>query len=72
MHCNTHQPAQPGFSTHRDDGQWLAQVRLRLLRCTAQAMASSPGGLRFVAGTQPWLEGLSGAHQPIASPGHPG
>ena len=35
------------------------QVRLRLLRCTAQAMASGPGGLRFVAGTRPWLEGLA-------------
>lgn len=31
---------------------------LRVLRCTAHAMASSPGGLRFKAGTQPWLEGL--------------
>ena len=32
--------------------------RLRILRCTAQAMASSPGGLRFRAGTRTWLEGL--------------
>lgn len=32
---------------------------LRILRCTAKAMASSPGGLRFKAGTRPWLEGLS-------------
>ena len=31
---------------------------LRVLRCTAQIMASSPGGLRFKAGTRPWLEGL--------------
>ena len=31
---------------------------LRVLRCTAHAMASSPGGLRFKAGTRPWLEGL--------------
>ena len=31
---------------------------LRILRCTAKAMASSPGGLRFKAGTRPWLEGL--------------
>ena len=37
---------------------------LRVLRCTAQAMVSSPGGLRFKAGTRPWLEGLpvSGLH----------
>ena len=32
---------------------------LRILRCTAKAMANSPGGLRFKAGTRPWLEGLS-------------
>ena len=27
-------------------------------------MASTPGGLRFVAGTRPWLEGLAGG-QPV-------
>jgi hypothetical protein len=37
------------------------QQRLRILRCTAHAMAISPGGLRFKAGTKPWLEGLSAA-----------
>lgn len=37
------------------------QQRLRILRCTARAMAASPGGLRFQAGTRPWLEGLSAA-----------
>ncbi len=37
----------------------LDQQRLRILRCTAQAMASSPGGLRFKAGTRPWLEGIA-------------
>lgn len=36
----------------------LDTQRLRILRCTAHAMASSPGGLRFKAGTRPWLEGL--------------
>lgn len=36
------------------------QVRLRLLRCTAEAMVSSPGGLRFVSNAKPWLEGLAG------------
>lgn len=43
--------------------------RLRILRCTAQAMASSPGGLRFKAGTQPWLEGIPGGRPalPLAS-----
>ncbi len=36
----------------------IDQQRLRILRCTARAMANSPGGLRFKAGTRPWLEGL--------------
>ena len=35
------------------------QVLLKILRCTAHYMANSPGGLRFVAGTRPWLEGLN-------------
>lgn len=38
----------------------VERQRLRILRCTAQAMASSPGGLRFKAGSQPWLDGISG------------
>jgi hypothetical protein len=41
--------------------QDLNKQCLRILRCTAQAFASSPGGLRFKAGTRPWLEGLSNA-----------
>lgn len=40
---------------------------LRILRCTAKAMASSPGGLRFKAGTRPWLEGLSVARPVLAT-----
>lgn len=35
------------------------QQCLRVLRCTAQALANSPGGLRFKAGTRPWLDALS-------------
>lgn len=35
------------------------QQCLRILRCTAQALANSPGGLRFKVGTQPWLDALS-------------
>jgi hypothetical protein len=38
---------------------------LRVLRCTARALASSPGGLRFKAGTRPWLEGLEPAAPPL-------
>ena len=72
MHSKNQQPAQPAYPPNHDDGQWLAQVRLKLLRCTAQAMASGPGGLRFVAGTRPWLEGLTDGRQRLASPGFPG
>ena len=44
------------------------QQRLRILRCTAHAMAFSPGGLRFKPGAQPWLEGLQSIRsiQPMA------
>ena len=34
------------------------QQCLRILRCTAQALINSPGGLRFKPGTRPWLDGL--------------
>jgi hypothetical protein len=44
-----------GTGAHSHD---LDTQRLRILRCTAQAMASSPGGLRFKPGTRPWLEGI--------------
>ena len=37
----------------------LDRQRLRILRCTAQAMTRSPGGLRFKPGSRPWLEGIS-------------
>ena len=43
------------------------QQCLRILRCTAKAMANSPGGLRFKAGTRPWLEGLSAARPALAA-----
>ena len=35
------------------------QQCMRILRCTAVALASSPGGLRFKAGTKPWLDALA-------------
>ena len=31
---------------------------LRVLRCTAQALAAGAGGLRFKPGSRPWLAGL--------------
>ncbi len=39
---------------------------LRILRCTARSMVSSPGGLRFRAGTRPWLDGLADVGSPAA------
>jgi hypothetical protein len=42
---------------------------LRILRCTAKAMAGSAGGLRFSANTRPWLEGLhDGRQAPVSLP----
>jgi hypothetical protein len=41
----------------------LNQQCLRILRCTARALATSPGGLRFKAGTRPWLEDLGRQEQ---------
>ncbi|MBG6071610.1 MULTISPECIES: hypothetical protein [unclassified Polaromonas] len=55
---------EPGPTAGRFDGvppHDLDRQRLRILRCTAHAMASSPGGLRFKPGTRPWLEGLPSA-----------
>lgn len=45
-------------SAARNSFHDLSLQCLRVLRCTAHAMANSPGGLRFKAGTRPWLEGL--------------
>lgn len=50
-----------GTEIHDLDGQ-----RLRILRCTAHAMATSPGGLRFKRGSRPWLDDLP-ACQPVAA-----
>lgn len=59
--AHTHQ-AGPTRSQRFSAGMHdLNQQCLRILRCTAQALANSPGGLRFKAGTRPWLEGLSHA-----------
>jgi len=53
--------------------QDLNKQCLRILRCTAQALANSPGGLRFKAGTRPWLEGLSNTRPALmAGLGRPG
>jgi hypothetical protein len=51
-------------SSNRNYSSGLQDLNLqcqRILRCTAKAMSSSPGGLRFKAGTRPWLDGLLSA-----------
>jgi hypothetical protein len=45
------------------------QQCLRILRCTAKALASSPGGLRFQPGARPWLEGLQSIRPMLPSVG---
>ena len=71
MHSDKQQTERSGFQKSLcDEVQWLEQVRLKILRCTAQAMASGPGGLRFVAGTRPWLDGLSGGRERFVAPSH--
>ena len=54
---------QPSGAAHMAVSQRLThdleQQCLRILRCTASALANSPGGLRFRAGTQPWLDALA-------------
>lgn len=55
---DTHQSGQPSAVAAGANAHPVYQQCLRILRCTAKAMASSPGGLRFKAGTRPWLEGL--------------
>lgn len=56
-------------STDRSGAYDFSQQCLRVLRCTAEAMASSPGGLRFKAGARPWLDGLKGNRLSLASGG---
>jgi len=61
-HAGDHGKREQGAASALSAGiHDLNQQCLRILRCTAQALVSSPGGLRFKAGTRPWLEGLSNA-----------
>lgn len=41
----------------------LMDASVRLLRRTAHSLASTPGGLRFVADSRPWLQGVPGGRQ---------
>jgi hypothetical protein len=52
---NIHQRREPIDAQSTSD---FNHQRLRILSCTARAMAAGAGGLRFKPGTRPWLEGL--------------
>ena len=43
------------------------EQRLRILHCTANAMANSPGGLQFKPGTRPWLEDVQNIRPLLSS-----
>ena len=61
MEAQLHHPKQFGqahAATHQRFTHDLEHQCLRILRCTARALANSPGGLRFRAGTRPWLDAL--------------
>ncbi|MDB5744489.1 MAG: hypothetical protein JWR68_2804 [Polaromonas sp.] len=64
MQLNTQPVSKPGKTEKSASHASAALVHdlddqcLRILRCTAHAMASTPGGLRFKPGTRPWLEGI--------------
>jgi hypothetical protein len=53
---NTHQRRNAVGALNTVD---FDQQCLRILRCTARAMAAGDGGLRFKPGTRVWLEGLA-------------
>jgi hypothetical protein len=74
LHSHTHDRQDVNAARSLGAGiQDLNKQCLRILRCTAQAFANSPGGLRFKAGTRPWLEGLSNARPALmAGLGRPG
>lgn len=55
QHPESSNPAVFGAAVALD----VVEQGLRILRCTARAMAGSPGGLRFKPGARPWLDGLT-------------
>ena len=60
MSSSTQHPSNLTVTVRQASGSTDLRLQcLRVLRCTAQAMAGSPGGLRFKAGTRPWLDELS-------------
>ena len=69
MEMKLNQSDVQAWQTRQGPGvcHYIDKQLLRILRCTAQAMASSPGGLRFKAGTRPWLDGLPGGRGVLAA-----
>lgn len=65
-HCELGEPGWPLNTPGSRRAYEFEQQCLRVLRCTAQALASSPGGLRFRAGTRPWLDALKDRHSELA------
>ena len=61
--------AAPSWRSTASD---IEQQCIRVLRCTAQALAAGAGGLRFRPGSRPWLAGLdvTGAMRAGAGAGH--
>ncbi len=60
-HTNCTEPSQARAASPQRMTFELEQQCLRVLRCSARALANSPGGLRFKAGTRPWLDALTQA-----------
>ena len=78
MVSSSHHPATPRlYDTNRLERcansalafQGIEQQLLRILRCTAQAMVSTPGGLVFSPGARPWLDGLTLSHPGVHAGG---
>ena len=61
---NGSEPASTSGPLHSFEQQCI-----RVLRCTAVALANSPGGLRFKAGTKPWLDAMADcqSHFPLSA-----
>ena len=74
----THHPATPSFydingpvrgTKSAPAFQGVELQLLRILRCTARVMASTPGGLVFSPGARPWLDGLTLSHPGVHAGG---
>lgn len=56
---------QPAAPSHGRSPRVLHPVAADILRRTARHLATTPGGLRFSAGSYDWLEGLGHGQQPM-------